>query len=77
MWNGKGRPTGTEKNRKQRKESQAGVRRTMGIGRVKASVGGESGRVPEVLRGEGCRLDLALTTSVTGATGDWIWYFGG
>ena len=74
LGNGRGRPTGTETDRERQKGRQTGVRRTMGIGSEKASVGGERVGVPGVLRVKGCRLDSALTTSGTDTTGDWSWH---
>ena len=76
MGNGRGRPTGTEADRERRKGRQTGARRTAEIRRKKASVGGERGGLPGVLRGRGCRLDLELTISGTGTTGEWSWHSG-
>ena len=53
------------------------MRRTTGFGSEKTSVGGEHVGVPGVLPVKGCRLDLTLTKSGTGATGNWSWYCGG
>ena len=75
MGNGRERPTGTETDREHRKGRQARARRTTGTGSKKVSIGGERGGVLGDLRGKGCQLDLALTTSGTGATRDCSWHF--
>ena len=77
MGNGRRRPVGTEQDRERRKGRQAVSRRETGIGSANASVGGERVGVPGVLWVKGCQLDLALTTSGTGATGDWSRQCGG
>ena len=66
--NGRGRTAETEMDREGRKERQTGARRPTGIGREKATVGGERDGVPGVLQGRECQLDSALTISGTGAT---------
>ena len=63
--NGDGTGQGTSKGESGRSEEGNGYQKR------KVSVGGERVGVTVVLRVEGCRLDSALTTSRTGATGDW------
>ena len=56
-------------DRERRRESRVEARRPTEGGMKKATVGGESSRVPGVIRRKKYRLDLALTTSGMGGTG--------